>query len=167
MAEILASARLRLREMEADDAEFILALLNSQPFLDHIGDRGLRTTDDAKRYIANHIQGSYRRHGFGLWLIERRADGEPLGICGLLQRDYLDFPDIGYALLPAHCGLGYASEAAVAVLDYGRSMLGHVAIGAIVSPGNRLSIRVLEKIGLVLQREIAATEPGQRVLLFA
>jgi ribosomal-protein-alanine N-acetyltransferase len=167
MVEILSSARLRLREIEADDAEFILELLNSQPFLDNIGDRGVRTADDARRYIENNVKGSYRRHGFGLWLIERRDNDQPLGICGLLQRDYLDFPDVGYALLPAHFGAGYATEAASAVLGYGRSVLGHAAIGAIVSPGNRLSIRVLEKIGLALQRELAATEPGQPVLLFA
>lgn len=166
MAEILSSTRLRLREIAADDAPFILALLNSQPFLDHIGDRGVRTPEDALRYIENNVHGSYRQHGFGLWLIERRSDDASLGICGLLQRDYLEFPDVGYALLPEHFGSGYATEAAGAALAHGRNVLGHSVIGAIVSPGNLPSVRVLEKIGLALQREIPASEPGRKLLLF-
>lgn len=167
MAQILSTARLSIREIESGDAAFILELLNSRPFLDNIGDRKLRSLDDSRQYIAHHLQASYHKNGFGLWGIENPATRCLLGLCGILKRDTLDDPDIGYALLPAAFGQGFATEAAAACLRHGRDVLGLKKICAIVSPRNLASIHVLTKIGLQFRRSIPGTEPGDTLQLFA
>jgi RimJ/RimL family protein N-acetyltransferase len=145
---ILETARLRLREITDADAPFILTLLNDPSFIHNIGDRGVRTLDDARAYIENGPRTSYALNGFGLWLVERRDDGEPIGICGLLKRAVLDDVDIGFAFLPAYQGQGYGGESASAVLEHARTVLGLTRIVAIVNAANTVSARLLEKIGL-------------------
>jgi RimJ/RimL family protein N-acetyltransferase len=165
MAEILRTARLALRELEETDAPFILQLLNTREFIDNIGDRQVRSLDDAARYIDN-VRASYRSQGFGLWHVGDRATGAPLGICGLLKRDHLEHPDVGYALLPTAFGRGIATEAAAACVAHGRAMLGMQQICAIVAPHNSASIRVLEKIGLHHARDLPGATPGEVLKLF-
>lgn len=144
---VLDTPRLALREMVAADAPFILELLTDPAFLECIGDRGVRTLEDAGRYIETGPRASYARLGFGLWVVTARVDGAPVGICGLLKRDTLPDVDVGYAFLPAYRGLGYAAEAARACCEYAFAQRGLPRVLAIVSPGNAASIRVLEKIG--------------------
>lgn len=163
---ILETGRLALRRISAGDAAFILELLNDAAFLRYIGDRGVRTLDDARAYIEKGPAASYARHGFGLWLVERRHDGAPLGICGLLKRDSLADVDIGFAFLPAYRGQGYAFEAADAVMAHGRRALGLDRIVAIVSPDNAGSIRLLGKIGLVFERRIDLNGDGRETCLY-
>lgn len=140
--------RLVLTELTADDAGFIVALLNSPGFLANIGDRGVRDADDARRYVTQGPAASYAAHGFGLWKVSLRADGTPVGMSGLLKRDELPFADLGYAFLPAHAGQGYATEAGAAALDFGFRCKGLPRILAIVRPGNEASMRVLGKLGM-------------------
>jgi [ribosomal protein S5]-alanine N-acetyltransferase len=166
VAEILATTRLRLRDIEDSDAAFLLELLNSPGFVDNIGDRGVRTLADALAYIENNIRASYRRHGIGMWVVENRVSGTRIGLCGLLRRDTLEHPDVGYAFLPAAFGQGFATEAAGACLAHGRSVLGLEIICAIVAPQNKASIQVLNKIGLHYQRDVPAAEPGRMLQLF-
>lgn len=147
-AFVVASPRLSLREVDDGDADFIVELLNTPGFLRYIGDRGVRDHAGALRYIAEGPRASYARHGFGLYLVELRATATPIGLCGLLRRETLDAPDIGFAFLPAYEGGGYAHEAAAAVLQYGRDALGLARIVAIVQTGNARSIRLLERLGL-------------------
>src|SRR5205809_1402527 len=104
---ILETDRLQLRLLSVDDAEFILRLLNEPSFIQNIGDRGVRTLDDARAYITNGPIASYEKHGFGLLLVQLKTTGTPIGICGLLKRDALPEPDIGYALLPEFWSNGY------------------------------------------------------------
>lgn len=163
---ILETRRLTLRLMVADDAPFILGLLNEPSFLRFIGDRGVRTLDDARAYIEKGPAASYARYGFGLWLAQLRDDGTPIGMCGLLKRDTLEDVDIGFALLPAYWGKGLAYEAAAAVMDYGRHVLGIPRIVAIVSPDNIASIRLLEKIGLVFDRRVDLNGDGRETSLY-
>lgn len=167
MAQILSSARLQLREIEDSDAAFLLQLLNTRDFINNIGDRRVRTLDESRHYIESSIRASYRQHGMGLWVVEDRMSLTVLGLCGLLKRDTLEHPDVGYAFLPAAFGRGFATEAAAACLQYGRSALGLARICAIVSAHNKASIRVLEKIGLRYQRDIPGTAPDQMLQLFA
>ena len=167
MAQILGTARLQLREIEDTDAAFLLQLLNTRDFINNIGDRRVRTLDESRHYIESNIRASYRQHGMGLWVVEDRNSLAVLGLCGLLKRDTLEHPDVGYAFLPGAFGCGFATEAAAACLQYGRSTLGLASICAIVSAHNKASIRVLEKIGLRYQREIPGTAPGQMLQLFA
>lgn len=145
---VLETMRLRLRQFELGDAAFVLELLNEPSWLRFIGDRGVRTLDDARAYIENGPRAMFARHGFSLLVVERKDDGAALGMCGLIQRASLDAPDIGYAFLPRAWGHGYAREAAAAVLAYGRATLGLSRILAITDPDNLASIKLLEQIGM-------------------
>lgn len=147
---VLETERLSLRWLEPDDADFILELTNDPDWLRHIGDRGIRCADDALRYIAEGPRAMYERLGFGLYAVELQGGGMPIGLCGLIKRDWLDDVDVGFAFLPAYRGQGYAVEAARATLEHGRRDLGLRRIAAIVSPAYAVSIRLLEKLGLVM-----------------
>lgn len=155
---VLTTERLILRRFDRGDAEFILVLLNEPSFLRNVGDKGVRTVADAEGYIASGPVASYERFGFGLYLVALRDSGTPIGMCGLLKRDTLDDVDIGFAFLPAYWSKGYAVESAAAIMTYGRDVLGLQRIVAIVSPDNRDSFRVLEKIGFTLQGMIRQSD---------
>ncbi len=155
---ILETERLVLRQLTLEDAPFILELLNEPAFLRFIGDKQVRTLADAENYIRTGPMASYAQHGFGLWLATLKADGTPVGICGLIKRPVLDDVDVGFALLARHGGHGYATEAAAATLHHGRTAFGLKRIVAITAPDNAASGRVLEKVGLRFERML--TLPG-------
>jgi ribosomal-protein-alanine N-acetyltransferase len=157
--QILETDRLVLRELQAADAPFVLELVNDPDWLRNIGDRGVRNLDDARGYILRGPQAMYARHGFGLYLAESKSQHQPVGICGLVKRDWLEDVDLGFALLPQFRGQGHAHEAAAGVLAHARTMLGMTRIAAIVAPGNHHSIRVLTKLGMRLERMV--TPPGE------
>lgn len=164
---ILRTARLDVREIEADDAPFILTLLNDPAFIAHIGDRGVRTIADAASYIDRGPRASYTQHGFGLWLVALRGTSVPIGICGVLKRDTLPDPDIGFAFMPDYRSRGYAFEAASAVRDFAREALRIPRLLAIVSPGNASSIRLLERLGFAFERAVVMPNDGQELNLFS
>jgi len=155
----LATQRLELRQLDAGDAPFMLELLNDPSFIANIGDRGVRNVEDAARYIQDRMVPSYARHGYGLYLVNLRATGAPVGICGLVKRDYLDDPDIGFAFLPQSRGQGYALESATAVRVHAFEVVRVSRLLAITSPHNTRSMQLLEKIGLRFERMI--TPPGE------
>ena len=160
--------RLTLRHLDAEqDAEFVLRLLNEPSFLRHIGDRGVRTLDDARAYVANGPAASYARHGFGLYLAARRDDGAKVGICGLVKRDALDDVDIGFSLLPEHWGRGYAIEAAAAVMEHARRDCGLARLAGVVNPDNAASIRVLTKLGMTFERPVRLADGAPEIHLYA
>lgn len=156
------SRRLRLRELRADDAGFLLALLNDPDFIAHIGDRGVRTTAQALDYLETGPLAGYREHGHHLWLVESKPGGEAAGVCGLIQRDSLPHPDIGYAFLPAWRGRGLAAEAGRLVLAHGLGTLRLPRILAIVAEDNLASHRLLESLGL---RNQGLQQVGEHALL--
>jgi RimJ/RimL family protein N-acetyltransferase len=162
----LATARLRLRELAAADAPFILTLLNEPSFIQNIGDRGVRTLEDARAYIENGPIRSYVRFGFGLYLVELIDSGVPIGICGILQRDVLPDPDLGFAFLPAYWKQGYAQESAAAVRRYARAELGLGRLLAITNPANHSSIRLLEKLGFRFDRMTRTAPDAAELKLF-
>ena len=162
---MIASSRLILREMIATDASFILELINDGDFYRYIGDRGIRTLEQAQEYIQQGPAVSYARYGHGLYLVERKEDGVSLGICGLIKRDTLEQVDIGYAFLPQYRGQGYAIEAAQAALVDGKNRLGIGQVVAIVTPGNERSIGLLAKLGLVRSRLVKLSEDADECLL--
>jgi RimJ/RimL family protein N-acetyltransferase len=163
---ILQTERLILRRLCLDDTAFILRLLNEPSFLQNIGDRKVRTIEDARNYILNNPMASYQRLGFGLYLVEEKATGAAIGMCGLLKRDSLDFPDLGYALVPEFWGRGYAMESAAAVLAYARNTLNLSRILAITNEDNERSIRVLERIGFSFAKTIRMNGDAAEVKLF-
>lgn len=155
---VCATERLTLRRFTLADAPFILALLNSPGWLRFIGDRGVRTEEEARAYLRRAPLASYAEHGFGMWLAARRDTGEPVGTCGLIQRTYLEEADVGFAFLPAHSGLGYATEAVAATIRLARERHGRRRLAAIVQPDNAASLRVLQKLGFGSTGRI--TPPG-------
>ena len=165
--KILDTERLTLRELSLADAGFILKLLNEPSFIQNIVDRNVRTLDDAGNYLLNGPLDSYRRHGFGLFLVETKAAHTPLGICGLIKRAALPAVDIGFAFLPEFWSQGYALEAATAILTYGQEVAKLDRIVAIVSPDNERSIRLLGKLGLSFERMITWPEDGAELKLYA
>lgn len=150
--KVMETDRLLLRYQTQDDAAFVLQLVNDPQWLQYIGDRGVRTLEDARAYIANGAMRMYEQYGFGLFLVERKEDSTPLGICGLVKRDGLDDIDIGFAFLPAYRAQGYAYEAASAVMEYAVNKLGLARVVAITTQDNDASARLLQKIGLRFER---------------
>ena len=163
---VLQTARLVLDRFTTDDAEFVLALLNEPSFLRFIGDRGVRTVEDARNYIIEGPVHSYERFGFGLYLVRLRNGGVPIGMCGLLRRETLEDADVGFAFSPAFWGNGYARESAAAVVEYAMRDLGLTRLVAIVSPENRASISVLEDLGLRFEKTTKLTPEGKDIQLF-
>ncbi len=143
----LTTERLVLREFVIGDAPFVVELLNQPSFIQFIGDKSVRTRADAEQYLKTGPLDSYRGHGFGLYLVQLRDSHEPIGMCGLLKRDALPQPDLGFAFLPEYWGKGYAFEAASAVVAQARDELGIPLILAITNPDNQSSIKLLERLG--------------------
>jgi RimJ/RimL family protein N-acetyltransferase len=148
MMNIVETERLILRQFTLDDSGFIIELLNSPGWLQFIGDRNVKTHADAEKYLTNGPMKSYALNGFGLSMVQRKEDGKPIGMCGIIRRDNLEWPDIGFAFLPGYCGKGYAYEMAKATLLDANTRLGIPKICAITLKENVRSIRLLEKLGL-------------------
>ncbi|MDX2043926.1 MAG: GNAT family N-acetyltransferase [Acidobacteriota bacterium] len=165
-AKILETERLRLRKLTTGDAAFILRLLNEPSFMENIGDKGVRTLEDARNYIVNGPVASYERFGFGLFCVEEKASGAAIGMCGLLKRDALDDVDLGYALLPEFCSKGYAVESAAGVMRFANHTLGLNRVVAITSPDNQRSIRVLEKLSFRFDKRIRLSADAEELNLF-
>ena len=166
-AHVLETGRLALRWLGHDDAGFIHELVNDSGWLQHIGDRGVRTVEDARNFIDGRIRAQYLRLGYGLNRVGLRATDTPIGICGLVKRDWLDDVDLGYAFLPRFRGQGFATEAAAATLEHARRVLGIERVAAIVSPGNRDSIRVLERLGMSFLRQASPPDGSGEDCLYA
>ena len=164
--KILETERLVLRELTTNDAEFILKLLNTPTWLEFIGDKKVHTIEDAENYLETGPIDSYRKNGFGLWLILLKEDSTPIGICGLINRESLDDIDIGFALLPEYEKLGYGFEIAYATMNYAKNVLGINKIVAITDPKNIASIKLLDKIGFQFEKTFRVAE-HDTVLLFS
>jgi RimJ/RimL family protein N-acetyltransferase len=155
MKHVLLTERLRLREFTLDDTSFIMQLLNTPGWLQFIGDRNIKTPADATRYLREGPMKSYAENGFGLLLAEQISDGAPVGMAGLLKRDYLPQPDIGFALLPDFMNQGFALETVNAILQHAKDHLNLGTISAIVLPANVRSISLLQKTGFRFVRRIS------------
>jgi RimJ/RimL family protein N-acetyltransferase len=154
MKYILETPRLRLREFTTEDTEFIIELLNTDGWLKFIGDRNVKTTQQAKEYLENGAIKSYFENGFGLWLVETKTDKNfkipknLIGMCGLIKREHLENPDIGFAFLPEYEGKGFGYEIANEVISYARNFLKLPVIYAITLETNISSRKLLGKIGM-------------------
>jgi RimJ/RimL family protein N-acetyltransferase len=177
---VAETERLRLRRLRYADAPFLLELLNQPSWLEFIGDRNVRSAAQADDYLAQRIDAQFDRYGFGMWgvalraaqspltggsvagqrAMHRQAIGQPdmgqpnmgqlIGLVGLVKRDYLPEPDLGFALLDAYAGHGLAHEAACAVLPLARA-LGLKRLLAITDPDNHRSIALLQRLGFQLE----------------
>jgi [ribosomal protein S5]-alanine N-acetyltransferase len=159
----IQTERLIIKALDLSHEGFIFQLLNSPGWLQYIGDRNIHSLDDARNYLQNGPLKSYKDNGFGLCLVQLREEGIPIGIAGLLKRDYLDCPDMGFAFLPEYEGKGYAFESANAIVKQSKQNLGMERIQAIVLPENQRSIHLLEKLGMKDQG--MHMFPGQKSVL--
>ena len=164
---VIETDRLTLRKFTENDAVFILRLLNEPSFLEFVGDKGVRTLDDARRYLREGPIASYAEFGFGLYLVQHREDSVEIGMCGLLKRPTLDDADIGFGFIPEFWSQGFATEAARAVLDRAKRQHGLNRIVAITAPHNSASIQVLEKIGLRFEKTLSLSEGSPEIFLFS
>ena len=151
-AATIETERLRLRWLTLDDADLMLAIWNDPAFIRYVGDRGIRTIDEAHDAMSTGVLQLYEKYGYGPFRMALKDHDTAIGICGLFKRDNLDDPDIGYGVLPEYCGKGYAYEASCAVLEYARSDLGLERLIAIISPENQASIGLIGKLGLRFER---------------
>jgi RimJ/RimL family protein N-acetyltransferase len=164
---MITTDRLILREFDLNDAPFIVQILNTPKWIQFIGDRGVKTINDAHHYLLNGPMKSYQTNGFGLMMVALKSDETPIGMCGLIKRDTLEDVDIGFALLPEYEGLGYAFEAASAVMDFGKNEVGLQRIVAITLPENARSVGLLKRIGLTFERMINFPGDGEDLMFFA
>jgi len=165
--KVLETERLILRRLTVEDSAFILELLNDPSWLRFIGDKGVRTLEDARDYILKSIVSMYERLGFGLYLTALKGEDVPIGICGLIKRDSLEDVDIGFAFLPRFRGKGYAYESASAVMAYGERSFGLNRLVAITSSDNYGSAKLLEKLGFKFERMVQLSDDSAEVKLFA
>lgn len=149
---ICETPRLRLRTVTPDDAAFYLELVNDPSWIANIGQRNLHTVEAARAALEAGPMAQFREHGYSLYIIERRSDGAPVGMAGLVRRDSLPGPDIGYAVRPAYWGQGYAWEATAAIVRHAQHVLGLRTLYGITSQQNQASINLLNKLGLRYER---------------
>ena len=162
---IITTERLVLEQFTTDDAAFMLELLNSPGFIKYIGDRNVRTVAEAAKYLENSALKSYNDFGYGVWKVSLK-DKIPVGLCGLINRETLDDIDLGFAFLPKYERLGYGYEAAIACLDYARSVLKLNRIVAFTSLENIPSQNLLVKLGFTFERIIKVQPLNADVKLF-
>ena len=166
MHQILETDRLILRQFTTADTAFIIELLNSPGWLKFIGDRQVRTTEEATNYLLNGPIKSYHEHGFGLSLVAAKTSNTPIGMCGILKRANLQLPDIGFALLPQFEGQGYAFEMASAVVTHAKEIWNVSEICAIVMPSNPGSISLIEKLGFKKRESFISDNTNEVLFLY-
>lgn len=167
MENIFETERLRLREFKADDTEFIIRLLNSPGWIEFIGDRNVNTEEQALDYLQNGPIKSYSENGYGLSLVELKNEKIPIGMCGIIKRDNLENPDIGFAFLPDFFGKGYAYEIANATLIYAKDKLKLPKVCAITVSSNKSSLNLLEKIGMNFIKTFCFPNDKEELILYS
>ncbi len=145
--------RLRLRKPRLDDADFLIKLMNDPDYYKNIGDRGIRTREDAEKYVRERLLPSYEKYGYGIVIVELKSSGQPIGFSGLVKRDSLEYADVAIAILRAHWGQGLATEAARGSLEWARK-LGMKTVFGLTAPHNTTSMHILEKVGLKKMGEL-------------
>lgn len=164
---VLSTERLLIKKITPADAPFLLELMNDKDWIENIGDRGIKTIEQAEVYITDRFLKSYEEKGFGFYGIVLKENSEMIGTAGLVDREGIDAVDIGYGMLPAFRGKGYAFEATKAIFDYGYNVLKLDKIVAIVNPSNESSIKLLEKLGLRYEKMVRLPDEDKDIKLFS
>ncbi len=167
MLTVLETENLRLRKFTTADGDFVVELVNTPGWLEFIGNKGVRTREEAQLYLITGPMTSYEKFGFGLYMVELKADKTPIGMCGLIKRESLEDVDIGFALLPQYHRKGFAYEAALSTLNYAQNSLGIKRIVSITNSNNVRSISLIQKLGMVFEKKIKLPPEKKEILLFA
>ena len=163
MTLVAKTDRLLLRHTTPLDAAFYSHLVNEPAWITNIGDRRVKSLGDAKQQIESRLMASYALHGYGLYVVSLVDSGQAVGICGLVKRDSLQHPDIGFAFLQAHWGQGFALEAARAVLDHAFGELNLSRVLGITKAVNLRSASLLIKLGLQFQGQVHLDDENRDV----
>ena len=167
MEIVIQTERLILRKFTLNDADFMLELLNTPAWLRFIGDRNVRTIEEAEQYLLNGNIRSYQEYGFGFYVVVIKETQKSIGICGIVKREGLEDVDIGFAFFQQFMGNGYGYEAASAVLNYALNDLKIKRIIAIVDPENAVSISLIKKIGLQFEKMVQLSQKDIELMLFS
>ena len=167
MKFVAETERLKLREFSKDDAPFLLDLLNTPDWIKYIGDRNVKTIDDAREYAANRLISSYHRFGFGLYMVVLKSTSTPIGMCGLVRREALEDVDLGFAFLPQYQGQGYAQEASSATMDLARKKVKSKRLVAITMVDNESSINLLRKLGFNFEKTVNFPGEDQTLMMYS
>ena len=167
MEIVIETERVILRKFTIDDAAFMLEMLNTPTWLRFIGDRNVKTLEEAENYLLNGNIRSYQEYGFGFYVVVIKETQESIGICGIVKREGLEDVDIGFAFFQQFMGKGYGYEAGSATLNYALNDLKIKKIVAIVDPENVVSIALLKKIGLQFEKMIQLSPKDIKLMLFA
>jgi RimJ/RimL family protein N-acetyltransferase len=163
---ILETARLKLRLLNNSDAEMILELLNEESFIKNIGDKAVHNHQDALNYINNSPLAMQQKLGFSLYCCVKKDDEQAIGISGLIKREGIDYPEIGFAFLTKHCRQGYGFESTKAVISYVKNQLALKQLQAICNLDNEASKALLQRLGFCFNKNISLAENNQAVMLF-
>lgn len=163
----IETERVRIRALTIIDAGFMMQLMNTATWIKNIGNRNINNKTAASNYIANNIINSYHVNGFGLFLVAQKRDNLPIGICGIVKREGLALPDLGFAFLPQYEGKGFATEAGKAIVKYASESLQIAELAGITKPDNLASIRVLEKVGMEFKQMILLPQDANEFSLYA
>ena len=164
---VAQTERLLISKFTVNDAAFFLELANTPSWIQYIGDRNLKTVEDAEKYLKDGTLKSYLEHGFGFYKLEIKETKEPIGTCGLVKRAELENVDIGFALLPKYEGRGFGFESAEAVLKLAKDTFCLESVLAITLPNNKNSIKLIEKLGMSFEKMVKPFEDDEELMLFA
>lgn len=165
--KILETERAILREVTENDAAFIFDLLNQPSFIKYIGDRNVRSVEQARDYIESRFAASYEKFGFGMYAVEVKTTGETIGICGFVRRESLPDADIGFAFLPQFERKGFAFETSAAMMRYGTDVLNFKKVLAITSQDNEASEKLLDKLGFKFESLVELPQTAEKLKLFS
>jgi len=166
MSTILETDRLIIREFNFEDSDFVIRLVNSPGWLAFIGDRNIKNTEQANQYMISGPMASYKKQGYGFYVVVLKNTQKPIGICGLIKRNTLPETDLGFAFLPEFNGQGYAYESASSIVDYAKNQLKLKNLLAIVMPENASSIKLLEKLGMQFDKMIEFGDKKELLMLY-
>ncbi|WNJ20309.1 GNAT family N-acetyltransferase [Pontibacter sp. G13] len=158
--------RLQLIPTSETDAEFVLRLMNTPKWIQFIGDRNVHTLEDARAYIQKRMRPQLERLGYSNYTVIRKDDGMKIGSCGLYDREGLEGIDIGFAFLPEFEGKGYAFEGSKRIMDAAIEDFGLTQINAITLPANTSSQKLLEKLGLSLEKSMYLPNDPEELYLY-
>lgn len=157
---LISSNRLHLSEFSLKDASFFFELVNDPDWIKYIGDRNIKTISDSEDYLKDKIIPSYKQFGFGFYVVRLKESNLPIGMCGLIKRDWMSYVEIGYAFLNKHRSKGYAIEASIATKKYAKEEIGISKIAALTDVDNEKSGNLLNRLGLEFERLISY--PGEQ-----
>ncbi|RZN83679.1 MAG: N-acetyltransferase [Winogradskyella sp.] len=165
--KVAETKRLILSKITVEDALFILELMNTPGWLKFIGDRNIKTVTEAEDYIKNNQLKCYEKYDFGYYKMQLKSDNlKPIGTAGLLKRDTLEHVDIGFSILPEFHNQGYGFEVSSKLLFMAKNTFNIKTISAITLPINKVSIKLIEKLGFSYKKTINPFEKNENLLLF-